>query len=452
MKKFLLLMVAILFAISAIGQPVNKKTQSIGFTKQESSVNFHKLLTKGLSIDSSIHQSWDGGSSAFVTDKKTKFIYGAGTMEQTDSLWWVLANKWHATQKTDYIIDANGDPTSEITSTSDISLDIPVWVKTDKTERIFDINSNLTLYTTYSWNGTLSQWDGIMQIETTFDINGNPVLEVTRTWNTPTLAWIDMAKTESSYDGSGNITTSITYVWDSTIPTPAFVNSSYTDYTFNGGGQKVQYISYTWDKTLAIPAWVNSSKTDLGYDLDGNINLMTSYDWDETLATPDWVGSMQMESTYDINRNQTMFTVYMWDTDLSAWVGMSRTEATFGNVYSTDITFDEMTGFSWDAVGSQWVAWNKTFDYYTDKPTIINKISEKNLRVYPNPAREFIVFDNLKISESATITVFDIQGRKVMQKQLSGNNQISVSNLPKGLYLYKLNNGGTAYSGRLVKR
>jgi hypothetical protein len=455
MKKNLLLTVAIMFAVSATGQPVNQKAHISGYKEQRSSENFLNLLSKGVKLDRTEYRTWDDISGTFITNYKTTFVYGTGTMVSTDYFFYAPAlppDQWHATSKTDYTYDANGNPTYELTSTSDISLDVPVWGNSSKTESTYDINSNITLYILSTWNTLLSQWVGVMRIETTYDAYGHPTLEINYSWDNPGVQWVESAKTESSYDGNGNIATETTYVWDATIPIPGFVNSSKTDYTFNGLGQKVLYITSDWDKTIAIPDWVNSSQTELGYDGAGNQNVMTDYTWDQTLAIPDWVAEFKIESTFDINNRPTTVISSLWDTGTDAFVPFNKTESTYGNVFSPTVTYDETNGFQYDINSTTWLPSSQTDDYYSDAATYVNKFSERNIRVYPNPAREFIVFDNVNILESASISVYDLQGRKVMEKQLSGNEQISVTNLSKGLYVYKLNNGGISYSGRLVKK
>ena len=452
MKKILLLMVAILVTISAMGQPVTKKTQIIQSLKQKSFKNLHNPLSKGVKLDSTINQTWDDVNLTFVINRKSKFTYTPGAMEQTDSLFYVVTNKWVPVSQTEYSFDANGDPTLEITSTSAITLASPSWVNSTKTEFTYDINNNLTQYIAYTWNTSLSQWVGVMKTETTFDINGDPILEVTSSWDIPSSSWVPESKTASSYDANGNIITAITYVWDNTITIPGYVNSTKTDYTFNGSGQMTLFITSDWDKTLTIPAWVNSTKTVLAYDTGGNRNVMTTYNWDKTLAIPDWVGEMKIETTYDANSRPATAIVSLWDTGNSVWVAFSKTVSTYDNVFNTAVTYDETNGFVWDVPSLSWKTSSRTDDYYSNLATLVNKTSEGNLRVYPNPAKEFVVFDNFNISESATIELFDIQGRKIMDKQLYGNDQISVKDLAKGMYVYKLHNSGITYTGKLLKK
>jgi len=78
-----------------------------------------------------------------------------------------------------------------------------------------------------------------------------------------------------------------------------------------------------------------------------------------------------------------------------------------------------------------------------------NKIFNK-INIHPNPAREFIEFDLTNITFSAKVEFFDVEGNKVLEQKLSENKQISVSNLPKGLYMYKLSNSGNIHTGKVI--
>jgi photosystem II stability/assembly factor-like uncharacterized protein len=70
--------------------------------------------------------------------------------------------------------------------------------------------------------------------------------------------------------------------------------------------------------------------------------------------------------------------------------------------------------------------------------------------VYPNPSKDFVTFDLPYNSKSATVELYDIQGKKVIQQKLTETKQIAVGHLPKGLYLYRLTDGEKVYSGKLV--
>ena len=70
--------------------------------------------------------------------------------------------------------------------------------------------------------------------------------------------------------------------------------------------------------------------------------------------------------------------------------------------------------------------------------------------IYPNPAKEFVVYDVTNSSESAITEIFDNQGRKVLEQDLSENRKIDICKLASGLYLFRLNNSGKIFTGKIV--
>ena len=132
--------------------------------------------------------------------------------------------------------------------------------------------------------------------------------------------------------------------------------------------------------------------------------------WD--LTTGKWSVDVKVEYTYDANGNNTLY-----------------------------------NSFLWNKTNGQWSAFNRLTNYYSVPITIFNP---EILNVYPNPAIDYVVFEVNKISKSATVEIFDMQGKKVIEKKLNENGQISISNLTRGMYVYWLNNIGTIYTGKLI--
>lgn len=200
---------------------------------------------------------------------------------------------------------------------------------------------------------------------------------------------------------------------------------------------------YSWNDTTS--KWVFYSKGEYAYDASGNRTLNSGYNWDET--TSQWVGNYKNESTYDASGNRTLDISYNWDETTSQWVGFWKYELTYDANGKQTVYIQ----YSWDSTTSQWVASSKATYYYSEHNiTFIPEIPKKHIIVYPNPAKDFIVFDLTNSKESAIVEIFDIQGKKVLEQKLSENKQIFVSNLPKGQYMYKLNDDGIIYKGKLL--
>ncbi len=77
--------------------------------------------------------------------------------------------------------------------------------------------------------------------------------------------------------------------------------------------------------------------------------------------------------------------------------------------------------------------------------------NQKNTMIcYPNPASEKVYIDHIFRGSETLFELYDLQGKMVLRKRLEENKQISVSHLKSGLYLYKINDTKTCYSGKLI--
>ncbi|WP_312764998.1 BspA family leucine-rich repeat surface protein [Epilithonimonas sp.] len=80
--------------------------------------------------------------------------------------------------------------------------------------------------------------------------------------------------------------------------------------------------------------------------------------------------------------------------------------------------------------------WTITGDSYNPNCALaINELQTKKIQVYPNPAKNFILIDNLK--DNVEFEIYDIQG-KLVKKEKYKNSQISLKNLTKGVYIIKI--------------
>ena len=84
---------------------------------------------------------------------------------------------------------------------------------------------------------------------------------------------------------------------------------------------------------------------------------------------------------------------------------------------------------------------NTTFNA-NSKLSISKRDKVSNVNLYPNPANQTI---NIDVKTSGTITISDLLGRRVSDIKLhSGNNIVSINDIPSGLYLYQyISDSGT---------
>ena len=85
--------------------------------------------------------------------------------------------------------------------------------------------------------------------------------------------------------------------------------------------------------------------------------------------------------------------------------------------------------------------------------TLIPSTNLDPVKVFPNPAGDFISIDASQLNQGATFILYDVFGKEIQTNTLSSTlNAISISELKPGCYLYKvLSNDRTQSTGKLVK-
>ena len=71
------------------------------------------------------------------------------------------------------------------------------------------------------------------------------------------------------------------------------------------------------------------------------------------------------------------------------------------------------------------------------------------VQLYPNPAVRFVQIKLPTVSEAA-LTLYDAAGKIMLQKTLNSDNQLDVSELPRGIYLAKIQVGTKTVTRQLV--
>jgi hypothetical protein len=94
---------------------------------------------------------------------------------------------------------------------------------------------------------------------------------------------------------------------------------------------------------------------------------------------------------------------------------------------------------------------------FNTSPSNISNIGINNLSIYPNPINYFVNFSySIKENSTVNLSIFDVTGKCVKElineEQVSGDYKCNWQvNVPKGIYIYKLNINGTLKTGKLIK-
>lgn len=86
--------------------------------------------------------------------------------------------------------------------------------------------------------------------------------------------------------------------------------------------------------------------------------------------------------------------------------------------------------------------------------TSINDDLAADIRLYPNPATEWLQLDVKTYRHRASIALYDAQGKVWLQQDIpqAGVHSISVAHLPAGLYVAHIRDGAAVVSRKITKR
>ncbi len=156
-------------------------------------------------------------------------------------------------------------------------------------------------------------------------------------------------------------------------------------------------------------------------------------------------------------------TIFLWNIKLNGQVNWQKYYGIGKKFTVSDITKTSDGGCF--LVGKVW-DWHQYPDYTTDifflkvdkngnitgSVGINEKISQSEILVYPNPAKDYINFE-MGMYKDFQLTVFNSIGQIMLQKSFtSANNTIDIQNFKQGIYYYNLvNDKGKRISGKFVK-
>ncbi|MGC4130595.1 MAG: zinc-dependent metalloprotease family protein [Bergeyella sp.] len=173
-----------------------------------------------------------------------------------------------------------------------------------------------------------------------------------------------------------------------------------------------------------------------------------------------WTGTKYNESIkvwIDFNRNGTFETgEIVMDTALNQTTPVTATFAVLDtdDVYSGDkalrmrvVMRDQIQS---SACGS--FTYGEVEDYsvkIVDENLAVSDTSAKELQIYPNPVAD--VLNVSKVSKNAEYTIYSVSGKLVAKGKIV-EGKINVSNLVKGVYIISVNDNGTSFNSKFIKK
>lgn len=433
-----------------------------------------------LKIDSIVHQALDTKTNTMCDFYKSEFAYNSTGKNTLYATYYKDGTtvSWIGEEKYEYVYDDSGRKIIEIFFDWDLFTN--AWIENDKHQMVFDSEGKLVNEYYYTWE---DKWIMYLSKEYSYDANGNVLLCTRHDADSETGQMIIKNKMEYTYNSSNDVLTETEYwcVWDSEFrPTTKY------EYTYNNESQVVLKIGYMWD----YDHWRFNSKEEYGYN--GGKNTQEIY---YNMNGDDWEAAIKREYVYNSSGNMTQETHYGWDSVLKEWgssrkydytfdefgnniaeiysdrnsslddyIPDSKQEIIFDHAYSVDdlLPVDLLEGFNnipiqvteYSFKNNVWSLMGIVKLYYSnvEQKLAVNNITEASIVVYPNPTSDFLKFKIRTPNDQFTFQMIDLNGKIVVSRQVNDNSSISIKNLPKGVYLYKLVLKDKVINGKVVVR
>lgn len=369
-------------------------TQWDNSTKQEFTYNSNNDVTDEKNF------SWNG--TAWDPSFRYLFFYNTGNkLIKRISLNW-NGTTYDSTQQSLITYDGNGFKNSETYQAYSAG-----WNNSFKIFYVNDANGNVLKQVNAMWDNINTEWDSSMQWLRTFNTANLVLTETQQIWNMVMNQWDNSNKRVNVYNSSNQQIINYFLNWNN----PNWDSSFRTLHTYDVNGNKTSVINQSYN----AGNWENSFKTEFLYDANGNQIRSFSYYWN----AGNWEPSSKDTTMYNANDLKTEW--------IYGYFNMGVYENSQRCVYNYEsITFTGIEENPYQALGC----------------------------LMPNPyAGQFVACD-LKPDKSYMVSLFDMQGRLVMQQQVNnGANGFSMNTLPdNGLYIVQVQSedGTEVFTKKLI--
>lgn len=341
-------------------------------------------------------------------------------------------NKWNPDRKTIYTYT----PTNKISQKKLYLMNNNQWEHRLTNTYIYDTNDNLIV-----------DFNGGARIEYTYDENNNRLSETN--FNAPLPMYGDTIKLVWTYDANNNVLDETPYIYEN------------GNWIFLGYSMKFEYAYDSQNnlvskvrKELISNQWVNNKKEVFCYDQNKNCIGDSIFNFIDGV----WAGEFGYIYEFDTNNNklsETMIQCYN-----SVWFFNRKTEYQFDYNYSDDDLYvpqiykspnKKMNHKDYTYDNNQWDLDFTYIYHYTQRNVSLDDVDDNNtIRIYPNPASEYIVID---INEGSPFEyeIFNSNGILVLKGISQNTIRVDIKDLNSGLYFCNVKSQNKLHKSKFIK-
>lgn len=409
---------------------LNKLKSHVNVNKNPNDVSINNVLKQRLDSIISV-DTIQNNQTNNIRYSKNVFIYdsnGNNTLTQEyekDTL-----GNWKIITKSDYSFDGAGNLLNDIFSY--VNLNSTGWINSTKNEYTYNVNGQNTQEINYNWDTNLNQWKLQNKNELTYDNNGKKLQQLNFSWDSNVNQWNLTSKSDYFYNGL-NCIQILNSAWDSTAN--QWVANSKNDYTYNLNGKVTQKLYSQWDTNST--QWTASYKTEYVYDSNDNVIQEFGSNWNSIVGQ--WDTSNKYEITYN---NNFSFNQLLLPTS---------TRQYYDNINYYEHMVTEYRVFNLDSNGFWENSWLANFYYSEQNINALNAIEKLGVKIYPNPAKNYLTINLNNNANHILFELFNLQGERLISKTIGKKETINIEHLSNGFYLYSLTVDGKKHTGKIVK-
>jgi len=373
--------------------------------------------------------------------------------------------QWENSSKTEYSYDINGNISQVISEEWDAGSS--AWIPTSKTEYGYDANNNLVQILDYEWGQSVSQFLNSRKVAITLDENGLETETIISFWDANEELWVESWKYEYNYDANNALLLETEYAWDEDASDWVF--SWKTDYTYNLDEKLTTKEEYNWDSQTSL--WTAYWESIITYDAGGNVNQQIDREYLEPEGP--WQEQWKGVYTFDEQNNPLTENYSQWD---EATAQLAPT-AKYEYVYDQGTLLSELIAppISWFVpdyrqqieskplgyISHDYNTETTAFEVYYQEVYFYNEHFPTNVigsetshiaSIFPNPVREHITLSFAGEYYEVSFELFDVTGRRVIQRRVENGERLNLEGLQNGIYLYRISADEQIQTGKVIKK
>ncbi len=330
---------------------------------------------------------------------------------------------WQGDYGDEFVYDAKGRLAVKI---SNNLTDSDTWTAGRKMEYSYDANGFLITETEYYQDTYRKQWTGLTRLEHSLDSLHRDTTVLTYFFYPLDNVWSLGNRDQLTYDADGHLIRRDITNWSNNQWS---LNGKY-EYIYDTNGNRILEIHSGW--STGTKEWVPSYREEWSFDNKGN--LLTQTHFEELGDNHQWTYSVQSSYQYDMNlRSEEVVWPFKPGEFDMPFINVLCSGKLSMRVAETDTLID----------------FAKINLFYSPMDVLgVKSISSSTPPWLYNPTTRSLTF-GASVSTS-TMQLYDLQGRLVLSRQVSGNSSIPLNECSKGLYLIRLNKGKVVIQGMMM--